>query len=150
MKKSFVLAFLSLTPHFVLPLAAQPGDTRGLRSSLSGVYTAVQAERGHQLYLARCQRCHGVGFGGGTGAPSFGGPTFDGDFEGYTLFDIENRIHTSMPRDQPGTTTRPQATDLVAFILSQMHAPPGQMELPANEPYLRLIRVDLSPDEPRR
>ena len=93
-------------------------------------------------HLNRCQRCHGVGFGGGSGAPSFGGPTFDGDFEGYTLFDLENRIHTSMPRDQPGTTSRVQATDLVAFILSQMKAPPGRSELPADEPFLRLIRIE--------
>ena len=141
----FVL-LAAVAPALIFQVEAQPADTHGLRSSLSGVYTAAQAERGHQLYLNRCQRCHSVGFaGGGGGAPAFGGPTFNGDFEGFTLFDLENRIHTSMPRDQPGTTTRPQATDLVAFILSQMHAPPGRAELPADEPFLRLIRIETPP-----
>ena len=124
------------------PALAQP-DNRSMRSSLAGVYTTTQAERGHKLYLDRCNRCHGLQFGGGSGAPSFGGPTFNGDFENYTLFDLENRIHTSMPRDQPGTTSKVEATDLTAFILSQMHAPAGPRELPADETVLRLIRIDL-------
>ncbi len=132
---------------FIPPLAAQPSmDTRGLRSSLSGVYTAAQAERGHQIYLNRCQGCHRLGSGGsggGGGAPAFGGTTFDGDFEGYTLFDLENRIHTSMPLGQPGSTSQVDATDLAAFILSQMQAPPGAEELPPNNSALRLIRIDV-------
>ena len=128
-----------------MPVLAQPSDTRGMRSSLSGVYTVAQAERGHRIYLDRCNRCHALQFGsgGGGGAPAFGGPTFNGDFENYTLYDLENRIHTSMPRDQPGTTDRVAATDLTAFILSQMHAPAGGRELPADESVLHLIRIDL-------
>jgi len=126
------------------PLQAQ--DNSNLRSDLTGVYTAAQAERGHQLYINRCARCHGLGStgggGGGGGAPAFGGENFTADFEGYTLFDIENRINTSMPRDQPGSTTRVQATDLTAFILSVTHVPPGRTELPPDGNFLRLIRFD--------
>ncbi len=143
-KGAFLKVALLLTMFIfaTTPLAAQP-DNRGMRSSLAGVYTTAQSERGHKLYLERCNRCHGLQFGGGNGAPSFGGPTFNGDFENYTLFDLENRIHTSMPRDQPGTTSKVEATDLTAFILSQMHAPAGPRELPAYETVLRLIRIDL-------
>jgi len=136
------LSFAALFLVAATSLSAQP-DTRGMRSSLSGVYTAAQAERGHRIYLDRCQRCHALQFGGGSGAPAFGGPTFNGDFENWTLFDLENRIHTSMPRDQPGTTDRMAATDLTAFILSQMHAPAGGRELPPDESVLHLIRIDL-------
>jgi mono/diheme cytochrome c family protein len=136
----YVAALLLITATQAL---AQP-DNRGMRSSLSGVYTTLQAERGHKIYLERCNRCHGLQFGSsGGGAPAFGGPTFNGDFEHYTLFDLENRIHTSMPRDQPGTTSKVEATDLTAFILSQMHAPAGGRELPADETVLRLIRIDV-------
>jgi mono/diheme cytochrome c family protein len=127
----------------VTPLAAQ--DNSNLRSDLTGVYTQAQAERGHQLYLNRCARCHGLGStggGGGGGAPAFGGENFTADFDGETLFDIENRINTSMPRDQPGSTSRVQATDLVAFILSVTHVPPGRVELPPDGNFLRLIRFD--------
>lgn len=138
MRYAFAVLLLAATPAL-----AQP-DTRGLRSSLSGVYTNAQAERGRTLYLDRCNRCHGLRFGsGGGGAPAFGGPTFNGDFEHYTLFDLANRIHTSMPRDQPGTTSKVEAADLTAFILSQMQAPAGPRELPADDALLRLIRIDL-------
>jgi len=144
MKKSFVLLLALATISLVsFPLAAQ--DNANLRSDLTGVYTTAQAERGHQLYLARCQRCHELGStggGGGGGAPAFGSQTFTDDFAGDTLFAIENRINTSMPRDQPGSTTRAQATDLTAFILSVTHVPAGPMELPADGNFLRLIRFD--------
>jgi mono/diheme cytochrome c family protein len=139
MRKLLLLLLLAATP-----LAAQP-NTQGLRSSLSGVYTNAQAERGHQLYLNRCSRCHALLYGGGGGgAPAFGGENFNGDFDGFTLFDLENRIHTSMPRDQPGSTSRREATDLTAFILSEMKAPPGPSELPADDKALELIRIDVS------
>ena len=141
---SIAALLLFTTPLAAQTFGAQP-DTRGMRSSLAGVYTMAQAERGHKIYLERCQRCHALQFGsGGGGAPAFGGPTFNGDFENYTLFDLENRIHTSMPRDQPGSTGKPEATDLTAFILSQMHAPAGPRELPADDAMLRLIRIDLA------
>ena len=125
------------------PLAAQ--DNAALRSDLTGVYTTAQAERGHQIYLNRCQRCHSLatgGGGGGGGAPAFGGATFTADFDGDTLFAIENRINTSMPEDEPGSTNRVQATNLVAFILSVTHVPPGRTELPPDGNFLRLIRFD--------
>jgi mono/diheme cytochrome c family protein len=144
MKKSFVLLLvLAAAPLVSFPLAAQ--DNSALRSDLTGVYTVAQAERGHQIYLSRCQRCHSVatnGGGGGGGAPAFGGATFTADFEGDTLFAIENRINTSMPADEPGSTNRVQATDLVAFILSMTRVPPGRVELPPDGNFLRLIRFD--------
>ena len=142
MKKSLVLLVLA-APLIAFRVSAQPADNRNLRSDLTGVYTAAQAERGQQIYLNRCARCHALGnSGGGGGAPGFGSENFTADFEGDTLFAIENRINTSMPRDQPGTTNRVQATDLVAFILSVTHVPPGRTELPADGNVLRLIRFD--------
>jgi mono/diheme cytochrome c family protein len=144
MKRALAALTFLLGPLISYPVAAQ--DNANLRSDLSGVYTVAQAERGHQLYLNRCARCHGLGSGGsgggGGGAPAFGGENFTADFDGYTLFDIENRINTSMPRDQPGSTNRVQATDLVAFILSVTHVPPGRVELPPDGNFLRLIRFD--------
>ena len=144
MKKSLVLLLvLAATPLMSVPLAAQ--DNSALRSDLTGVYTVAQAERGHQIYLNRCQRCHSVatgGGGGGGGAPAFGGGTFTADFEGDTLFAIENRINTSMPADEPGSTNRVQATDLVAFILSMTRVPAGRTELPPDGNFLRLIRFE--------
>jgi len=139
MKRIFIpLLVLATTPLISFALAAQ--DNANLRSDLTGVYTIAQAERGQQLYTFRCARCHDTGF---SGAPRLGDGRFINDFVGNTVFDLADLIHTSMPVDQPGTTPRVEATDLAAFILSQMHAPPGDTELPADDSVLQTIRIDL-------
>ena len=120
------------------PLQAQ--DNANLRSDLTGIYTPAQADRGHQLYAFRCARCHDTGF---SGAPRLGDGRFINDFLGHSVFELANLIHTSMPDDQPGTTPRPEAADLTAYILSVMHVPPGDAELPADDSFLQTIRIDV-------
>jgi mono/diheme cytochrome c family protein len=135
MKKLLAALVLLLT---ATPVAAQ--DNAALRSDLSGVYTQTQADRGHQLYAFRCARCHDTGF---SGAPRLGDGRFISDFLGHTVFELTDLIHTSMPVDQPGTTPRPEAADLTAYILSVMHVPPGDSELPADDSVLQTIRIDV-------
>ena len=121
-----------------LPALAQQADT--LTSSLSGVYTQAQADRGHQLYGFRCARCHDTGF---SGAPRLGDGRFTTDFIGRPVFELVDLIHTSMPVDKPGTTPKPEATDISAYILSLMNNPPGPNELPADSAAQQMIRIDL-------
>lgn len=126
---------LAAAPLVSLPLAAQ----EAMRSSNAGVYTQAQADRGHQLYAFRCARCHDTGF---SGAPRLGDGRFINDFLGKALFDLTDLIHTSMPVDKPGTTPKPEATEIAAYILSVMGATPGADVLPADDEVLRQIRID--------
>jgi mono/diheme cytochrome c family protein len=129
---------LAATPLMTFPLAAQ--DNAGLRSALTGVYTVAQADQGHQLYAFRCARCHDTGF---LGAPRWDAARLGADFQGHTLFDLADMIHTSMPVDEPGTTSRADAAALTAYILSLLEVPPGDSELPADDSVLQQIRIDL-------
>ena len=142
-----LLLLLAATPPTIISVSAQPlFDTHAMPSSRSGIFTAAQAERGHQMYLARCSGCHKLGFSGNVGGqtpPAFGGPEFNGDFDGYTVFDLENRIHTTMPLGNPGSTNQVDATDLTAFILSQMGNPPGAKELPPDNVVMQALRIDV-------
>ena len=140
-------ALPALMPFWALLLAATPlqAQDASLRSDLTGVYTQAQADRGHQLYAFRCARCHDTGF---SGAPRLGDGRFISDFLGHTVFDLADLIHTSMPVDQPGTTPRTEAADLTAYILSVMHAPPGDTELAADDSVLQLIRIDPPKEKP--
>jgi hypothetical protein len=52
------------------------------------------------------------------------------------LFD---RIRLSMPQDKPGTMTRQQAADLLAFILHANKFPAGQDELARQTDVLNAI-----------
>jgi cytochrome c len=135
MKKPLV----ALTAFLLAATPLQAQDNASLRSDLTGVYTQAQAERGHQLYAFRCARCHDFGF---SDAPALDSARVSSDFQGRILFELVDLIHASMPLDQPGTTPHPEATVLAAFILSGMHVPTGETELPDDDSVLRTIRID--------
>jgi S-disulfanyl-L-cysteine oxidoreductase SoxD len=46
-----------------------------------------------------------------------------------------------MPADHPGSLTRPEAADLLAYILSFNKFPAGKTELPSDEDSLKKIML---------
>ena len=92
------------------------GQTPPQRSITQGVYSAGQAARGQQLYKAQCAACHGNALEGTVGAP-LAGVSFLADWSARSLANLVDKIQKTMPFEQPGTLTRPQATDLTAYIL---------------------------------
>ena len=95
-----------------------------------GVYTDEQATRGEAVYGEHCVRCHGANLqGNGEGAQPLTGATFTSTWNGVTLGALFDRVRLSMPQDKPGTLTRQQAADLLAFILRANKFPAGKREL---------------------
>ncbi len=90
-----------------------------------GVYTAEQARRGSGLYQTHCAACHGDSLTGGEAAPALAGDTFNSTWDGVTLGDLFDRIRTTMPQTQPGSLSRAQNSDIIAFILSSGRFPAG-------------------------
>ena len=90
-----------------------------------GIYTSAQATRGKDLYTAQCLPCHGEMMEGIVGPPLTGND-FLKDFAGLSASDLVDKIVATMPQQAPGTVTRPQATDLVAYILQVGNFPAGQ------------------------
>ena len=91
-------------------------------------YTAAQAERGHKLYQEQCAACHGDKLEGGVG-PMLGGDGFQAAWAGRPLVELADKIQNTMPIQRPGSLTRPQTIDLVAYILQFSSFPAGQAEL---------------------
>jgi cytochrome c len=136
MKKLFV-------PLAVLALGgAALAQTAATRSTLSGVYTAAQADRGQQLFVANCAKCHELGLTSSATIPPLGGEDFMSDFAGMTVADLESRIQNTMPADNPGKLSAAEATDLTAFILQNNHIPPGSTELPADPAVQAQLRIE--------
>ena len=108
-----------------LPLTGQAPQ---VRSITQGVYSAGQAARGQQLYKAQCAGCHGNALEGTVGAP-LAGDSFLSNWSAHSLANLVDKIQKTMPFEQPGTLTRPQATDLTAYILAVGKFPAGQTEL---------------------
>ena len=102
------------------------------RSVWDGVYTDEQAARGEKLSAAHCARCHGQTLAGAEAAPGLVGDSFNASWEGVPLGDLFERIRVSMPLDSPGTLSRQQNADVIAYVLKLGKRPAGAVELPPN------------------
>jgi len=125
----FAAGFASCVSVVAVALSAT-GQAGQLRAVTDGVYSAGQARRGQQTYEARCVMCHGAMLEGVVGPP-LAGAAFLSAWNGRPLADLVDRIQKTMPLEQPGSLSRPQAIDLVAHILQAGRFPAGRAELGA-------------------
>ena len=106
------------------------------RSVWDGVYTEDQAKRGEPMYQQYCASCHGPDMSGGEMAPGLAGGEFSSNWNDLTLGQLFDRMRTSMPQNNPGSLSRQQCADILAFILSKGNAPVGKTELPTQSEVL--------------
>lgn len=99
------------------------------QSTLDGVYSADQAQRGAASYKQSCASCHGDTLGGSDQAPGLAGDDFISRWEEQALSDLADRIRTSMPLDNPGSLSSAATADIVAYILQVNNLPAGAAEL---------------------
>ena len=104
-----------------------------------GVYTDAQAARGATGFSAHCANCHGVDLGGTGEAPGLSGAKFLSDFDGLSLGDLFDRIRTTMPQDNPGSLTRDEAADILAYLLKANALPAGTKDLDRRSEFLKAI-----------
>ncbi|HVY05611.1 MAG TPA: c-type cytochrome [Burkholderiales bacterium] len=95
-----------------------------------GVYTDAQAARGEEAYQQNCSVCHGARLQGSPAA-ALTGETFRSHWEDgkHTLDDLYYIIRSLMPNNAPGSLTKAQYADIVAFILKANNYPAGSQEL---------------------
>jgi mono/diheme cytochrome c family protein len=122
---------------FLFPAPASTQDSQ--RTIWDGVYTEAQAERGHAMFLDACSNCHGRNLEGADMTPPLTGGAFTSNWDGLTVGDLADRIRISMPLNTPGTLTRQDTADVVAYILRFNQFPAGKEELPRDVPVLKQI-----------
>ncbi len=125
----------AFTDSAALASAFQPSG----RSTQDGVYAEAQAKRGEAGYAKSCAGCHGPDLTGVDAAPSLTGNEFNSGWNDLTLDDLFDRIRTTMPGDAPGSLSREQCADILAFILAKDGFPAGPSELVAG-PALKDIK----------
>ena len=130
--------FPALTLAFAVAAvtAAQPS-----RTVWDGIYTDEQAARGEMLYAEQCAKCHGDTLGGQESAPALTGTTFYSNWEGEMLEPLFDRLRTTMPQDKPGSLSRSQNADILAFMLKAGGYPAGATPLSGQSGALATITI---------
>jgi S-disulfanyl-L-cysteine oxidoreductase SoxD len=107
-----------------------------------GVYTDEQSKRGAALYAKECAACHGTELSGGEEAPPLSGGAFMSNWSGLTVGELFERVRLSMPEGRPGTLSRQQNADIVAYLLRFNQFPAGKTELAKDTDILKQIRFE--------
>jgi hypothetical protein len=95
-------------------------------STLDGIYTDVQADRGQAVYDNLCSNCHE--------AEDWLDPAFLARWNGESVYRFWNYIYQNMPEGEPPfSVPREQVTDALTFILRLNGLPTGNEELGADE-----------------
>jgi mono/diheme cytochrome c family protein len=129
---SFLIAFLlmiTIGSTMYVAAAVQEGTKQ---TTLDGVYSADQAQRGAASYTQSCAACHGDTLGGSDQAPALAGDDFISRWEEQLVSDLADRIRTSMPLDNPGSLSAATTADIVAYVLQVNSLPAGAAELTAD------------------
>jgi hypothetical protein len=111
------------------------------RSTQVGVYTTEQAARGKDIYAGMCQSCH---------TPiSHSDAAFQKVWIGRSLWDLFGFIQERMPKNDPGSLTATEVSDVVAYLLKLNRMPSGSHELPTDSLTLKIIRTETAPSPSR-
>jgi cytochrome c len=138
-KTLFLLGLAVIVSSFCVLRAQAPAENH---SVWDGVYTEEQAKRGETVYRKECAACHGDQLTGGESAPPLTGGAFQANWNGLTLGDLFDRIRKTMPQTKPGSLTRQQNADVLAFMLSVNKFPTGKTELYRQSEMLKEIRFE--------
>jgi mono/diheme cytochrome c family protein len=124
----------------LIVLASPAVHAQQARTTRDGVYSAAQAKRGEAIYQQRCGSCHGATLGGELGPP-LTGPDFFTVWGNQPLATLADKITATMPLDAPGTLSRPQSAEIVAYVLQVNKFPAGNADLDASDAALKQIAL---------
>lgn len=136
-KTARTILVLCLGGAFYVTLTAQPP-----KSVWDGVYSDAQAQRGDGDYHKLCASCHGDDLLGQGQTPPLTGDDFKSNWNGQTVDDLFEEVQTSMPADHPGSLTREQNADIIAFVLKTNQFPAGKSDLPSDGAALKQIKFE--------
>ena len=111
------------------------------QTTLDGVFTAEQAQRGSESYQRECAQCHLEDLLGDGIAPSLVGAPFHFRWSELSVGDMLVAIRTTMPQGAPASLSPRAYVDIVAYLLEANDFPAGDMELPTDQDVLESIII---------
>lgn len=104
------------------------------RTTLSGVYTLVEAKAGRDMYAGFCASCHT--------AASHTGPMFRTKWAGRPLAELFSYMRTMMPKNDPASLADEDYGVLLSYMLQMNQMPAGKSPLSTDSTELAKIRID--------
>jgi S-disulfanyl-L-cysteine oxidoreductase SoxD len=111
------------------------------RTVWTGVYTADQAAHGKEAYGQNCASCHGPSLAGIDVAPPLTGNAFLANWNNTSAGDLFDRIHTTMPLNNPGSLPGKTVADIEAYIFQVNGFPAGEVALPPSQPMMANVKI---------
>src|SRR5664279_3830606 len=108
--------------------AAMLLSTAGAFADGTGFFNPAQLSQGRWEYAQKCAVCHGAQLQGG-GAPALKGRIFNVQWNGKSLKEFYNYVHTNMPLGQGGELSSQEYADIVSYVLAQNGLPAGDEKL---------------------
>lgn len=102
------------------------------------VYSAPQAARGEQTYMSSCVSCHPPA--------TYKGAVFM-NWQGRSLSELLAFLSEKMPKNDPGSLSAKEYTQVMAFLLKLNGMPAGRLDLPADPAALKTITINILPDK---
>lgn len=131
---------IALLAGLTAPGLAQDSTRQVPRSTLTGVFTTEQANRGKNVFLGSCKSCH---------APeSHVGANFSRLWVGKPLLALFKYVSEGMPENDPGSLGAEANADVVAYLLQLNGMPTGAGELAPDSTVMRQILVEPKPAVP--
>jgi mono/diheme cytochrome c family protein len=113
------------------------------QSGAAGDYTKAQATAGKGVFDKTCAVCHGDHLQGGVG-PALAGDQFlsVSQFQKISAEYFYNFMSTHMPLTDPGSLTKQQYLDIMAYMLEVNGYHAGSHELTDNKEELQAIKIE--------
>jgi len=112
-------------------------------SASHGYFTKSQADAGKDVFQKVCALCHGNRLQGGVG-PALAGKQFlsVSQFQEVTAAYFYHFMSTHMPLTDPGSLTKTQYLDIMAYFLEINGYAAGSHPLTANDEELKAIKIE--------
>ena len=104
-------------------------------TTMAGIYTTAQADRGEETYMGICVACHPAG--------TYSTDAFKATWDGRPLSDLFSLISTTMPKSDPASLSPQEYSQLVAYILKINNVPSGKTDLPTDAGKLKAIKIEM-------
>jgi mono/diheme cytochrome c family protein len=125
----------------VSPIFGIGSTTRA--QSVGSYYTDAQADAGQTVFASQCAICHGDKLQGKVG-PALAGQQFlsVSQFQELTAQFLYKVMSKQMPANAPGTLSKTQYLNVLAYILKVNGYPAGPVQLTADEHELKRIKIE--------